>query len=180
MDTKKLLPAGVQVKKLQSHQDSRGMFKELFRQSWIDETKIVQWNLVSSHANSLRGVHVHFKHHDYLTVLQGRLQLGLVDLRQQSPTENLSIILDLPADIDQIVLIPPGVAHGFWFPEPCTCLFGVSHYWDVEDEKGCLYSDAGLRLDWKLDGQPTLSEKDKQLPSLKELRESHTIIYQPC
>lgn len=173
------LPHGVQTISSQSHHDSRGLFRELFRQSWITETDFRQWNLITSHANSIRGVHVHFTHYDYLTVLQGHIQLGLVDLRQQSPTENMSVLLDLPADSGQSVLIPPGVAHGFLFLKESTCLFGVSHYWDVEDEKGCLYSDPDLRLGWEHLDQPILSEKDTQLPSLKALRACHPIHYQP-
>ena len=172
-----LLPEGVKISHLDYHQDSRGTFIELFRRSWLIETDLIQWNLVTSHANTIRGVHVHFQHYDYLTLLQGRMQLGLVDLRQGSPTEKLSVVIDLPAHAQQTVLIPPGVAHGFRFIEESSCLFGVSHYWDIEDEKGCLYNDPALRLGWDhLDC--IVSEKDRRLPTLEALLELYSIPYQ--
>lgn len=173
------LPQGVVLTQLQTYPDSRGTFCELFRQSWVPQISFVQWNLVVSEANSLRGVHVHFTHSDYLTVVQGHLQLGLIDLRGDSPTVGLSVVVDLRTATAQTILIPPGVAHGFWFPEQTTCLFGVSHYWDVDDEKGCLYSDPELGFGWENLNQPMVSAKDARLPSLKTLRESHPLIRRP-
>lgn len=97
-------------------------------------------------------------------------------MRRDSPTEGLRVLVDLRAVAPQAILIPPGVAHGFWFPEQTTCLFGVSHYWDVDDEKGCLYSDPELGLGWESLNQPVISAKDARLPSLKTLREAHPLI----
>jgi hypothetical protein len=58
-----------------------GTFTEIFRESWLDAPKFVQWNAVTSRAGTLRGAHVHRRHADYLVVLAGHLTLGLVDLR---------------------------------------------------------------------------------------------------
>ena len=57
----------------------------------------MQWNAVWSEAGVLRGVHVHIRHDDYLTVPVGRASVGLRDLRRGSPTEGLSALVELSA-----------------------------------------------------------------------------------
>lgn len=71
------LPDGVVVTPLVAHGDDRGRFIEIFRASWPTGIEPLQWNIVSSVAGVLRGVHVHRRHGDYLTVASGRLTLGL-------------------------------------------------------------------------------------------------------
>ena len=56
--------------------------------------------------------------------------LGLRDLRAGSPSEGAADVLVLTADQPAAVEIPPGVAHGFWFPEASIHVYAVSHYWD--------------------------------------------------
>ena len=58
----------------------------------------MQWNLVSSAPNTLRGVHVHLAHWDYLHVAVGAMLLGLNDMRPWSPTHGQSALLRLAAD----------------------------------------------------------------------------------
>ena len=41
---------------LVAHPDSRGTLTELFRQEWFDGPCPLQWNMVQSEANVLRGV----------------------------------------------------------------------------------------------------------------------------
>jgi dTDP-4-dehydrorhamnose 3,5-epimerase len=64
-----------------------------------------------SAAAVLRGVHVHRRHVDYLTLVSGTMRIGLCDLRQESPTYRLGTALDITPS--EAILIPPGVAHGF-------------------------------------------------------------------
>ena len=81
-----MLPAGVEARRLQPHADDRGVFTELFRESWGVGVAPAQWNVVRSGQNVLRGVHVHWRHADYLTVVSGRATIGLHDLRDDSDT----------------------------------------------------------------------------------------------
>ena len=172
------LPIGVQLLDLEPHHDERGTFIEVFRQNWSPDAIFLQWNLVHSSPNTLRGVHVHHTHTDYLTAVNGRMTVGLKDLRQQSPTENLAVTVELLAQKPQVLLIPPGVAHGFWFAEAATHLYAVSHYWDTADELGCRFDDLDLGFGWE-NLTPKLSFKDQHLPSLKTLRQNHPIVYLP-
>jgi dTDP-4-dehydrorhamnose 3,5-epimerase len=165
---KNLVPIGVEISILQAHKDERGVFTELFRASWIPATEFVQWNAVNSEAGVLRGVHVHLKHHDYLTVLKGRVLFGLKDLRKNSPTEGMIATIEITANHPQTLHIPPGVAHGFYFLEPSTHIYAVSEYWDLADELGCRYDDDALQIKWP-NLHPLISERDKCLPSLASI-----------
>ena len=77
-----MLPEGVRCQPLVPRADERGVFTELFRDSWSVEVKPAQWNGVRSVANVLRGVHAHWRHADYLALAVGRATIGLYDLRE--------------------------------------------------------------------------------------------------
>ena len=166
-----MLPADVSCIALTPHEDSRGVFTEVFRDSWAVGVAPAQWNLVSSAANVLRGVHAHWRHSDYLLVASGRMTLGLHDLRQGSDTEGLAVALELRGEKPSGVVIPPGVAHGFYFTEPSIHVYAVSHEWDPSDELGCRWDDPELGIPWPAD-DPLLSERDALLGTLTDLRDA--------
>jgi dTDP-4-dehydrorhamnose 3,5-epimerase len=163
------LPAGVRLVLLHMHADDRGVFTELFRQSWFDELTPLQWNVVRSEPDVLRGVHVHLRHADYVTVVSGRALFGLCDLRPGSPTVNLRTLVEMDGRRLQALFIPPGVAHGFYFLEHSMHIYAVSEYWDMEDELGCHFADPDLALSWPTT-TPRLSPRDQALPSLAALK----------
>jgi dTDP-4-dehydrorhamnose 3,5-epimerase len=162
------LPAGCSLRRLTTHRDERGSFTELFRREWDTGADPVQWNVVGSAAGVLRGVHVHIRHDDYLTVPQGHATVGLRDLRRSSHTAGMSTLIDLRGDDVHALTIPHGVAHGFLFHEHSVHVYAVTRYWDPEDELACHWADPGLELDWPV--QPTLvSPRDEAAESLSAL-----------
>jgi len=163
------LPCGVALRPLVAHADPRGVLYEIFRAEWSAHARPVQWNFVRSAAGVLRGVHLHPRHWDYLVVLDGCMTLGLADLRSGSPTEGLASIVTLDAAELRAALIPPGVAHGFYFDVPSLHVYGVDCYWNPADELGCRFDDPGLGLRWPI-APKLLSERDRALPPLAELR----------
>jgi dTDP-4-dehydrorhamnose 3,5-epimerase len=130
--------------------------------------KPLQWNMVTSAAGVLRGVHVHRRHWDYVIVSHGKATIGLSDLRPDSATFGKGVALPFDAERPQAVIIPNGVAHGFYFPVDATFLFGVSHYWALDDELGCHWTDPKLNISFPCDN-PMLSPRDATLPPLAEL-----------
>jgi dTDP-4-dehydrorhamnose 3,5-epimerase len=164
-----MLADGVELHPLEPRPDDRGVFTELFRESWGLPVAPAQWNAVRSGANVLRGVHAHWRHTDYLTVVAGRATIGLHDLREGSATEALATIVDLVGDAPAALVIPAGVAHGFYFHEPSLHVYAVSHEWDPADELGCRWDDPGLGIAWPC-VDPHVSERDRRLGSLGELR----------
>ena len=165
-----MLPSGTRVHPLATHADERGAFTELFREEWETGVRPVQWNAVASEAGVLRGVHVHVRHGDYLTVVAGSAHVGLCDLRDDSPTADMAAMVELRADAMAAIVIPPGVAHGFLFPEPSLHVYAVTHYWDEEDELGCHWDDPALRLEWPR-APRLVSSRDERAGSLAALRE---------
>jgi dTDP-4-dehydrorhamnose 3,5-epimerase len=145
------------------------VFTELFRATWELPVAPAQWNVVRSEANVLRGVHVHWRHTDYLTIVAGRATIGLHDLREGSPTEGIGTAVELTADEPAALVIPTGVAHGFYFHEPSIHVYAVSHEWDPADELGCRFDDPDLSITWP-SASPHISERDETLGSLRELR----------
>lgn len=168
MDPAAEKPLGVILRDLVSHRDERGCLTEVFRAKWAGDEAFVQWNFVDSNRNTLRGVHVHPMHSDYLVVLQGRLMLGLHDLRRWSPTFHLSCLIEMRGEQLQGAFIPPGVAHGFYFPEKTRYVYGVTDYWNHSDELGCLWNDPQLSIQWPATA-PVLSQRDREASSLPEL-----------
>ena len=62
----------------------------------------------------------------------------------------MSALVELAEDPLTALLIPHGVAHGFYFAEPSLHLYGVTKYWDVGDELACHWADPG----WRFPGPP--------------------------
>lgn len=162
------LPEGTFVHSLEPHLDERGSFTELFRAEWPTGVAPIQWNAVRSGEGVLRGVHVHLRHDDYLTVLVGRAAVGLRDLRRGSPSEGLSALVELRGDRPAALVIPHGVAHGFYFPEPSLHVYAVTEYWDLEDELSCRWDDPALEIPWPVDSAQ-VSERDAASPPLQAL-----------
>jgi dTDP-4-dehydrorhamnose 3,5-epimerase len=169
MNDSRSLPAGVLGGELDMHPDIRGHVTELFRASWLSDLSFVQWTVLSSDADVLRGMHVHLRQTDYLVVLHGRSFVGLRDLRSSSPTEGLVSLTELTSQSLNSLLIPPGVAHGFYSDVPTIMLLGTNRYYDPSDQRGCRWDDPDLAVPWPIKRSPTTAPHDATLPSFKEL-----------
>lgn len=165
------IPYGVILRDLASHRDERGSLTEVFRASWAGDEAFIQWNLVDSNPNTLRGVHVHPVHADYLVALEGCLMLGLHDLRKWSPSFRRSCLVALRGEQLQGAFIPPGVAHGFYFADKTRYVYGVTDYWNPADELGCRWNDPQLAIEWPAT-DPLLSQRDREAASLQALMDA--------
>lgn len=171
------LPHDLLLTPLQPHRDDRGTFVELYREEWETRVEPIQWNLVHSEAGVLRGVHVHPRHDDYLTIVRGRATIGLRDLREGSPTEGAAACVELTELQPTAISIPHGVAHGFYFQEPSTHVYAVSHYWDMADELGCRWDDPALEIPWPQQ-HAHVSARDEALPPLDALLDEFNAAWQ--
>lgn len=165
-----MLPEGVRVIDLSPNVDGRGAFTEIFRSEWKTGVLPIQLNAVSSLAGTLRGVHVHPVHNDYLTVISGEAVIGLCDLREGSSTKGMSALVPMTTDFPVGLVIPKGVAHGFYFTKPSIHFYAVDRYFDPADELGCAWDDPALEIAWP--GKPEhLSARDLHAPPLSKLLE---------
>jgi dTDP-4-dehydrorhamnose 3,5-epimerase len=128
----------------------------------------VQWNVVRSEPGVLRGVHVHLRHDDYLMVVAGRGLFGLRDMRVKTETPDAVALVELSAEQPATLVIPHGVAHGFYFFEPSITFYAVTHYWNMDDELGCRWDDQSLGIPWPVT-EARLSPRDEAAPSFATL-----------
>jgi dTDP-4-dehydrorhamnose 3,5-epimerase len=150
------------------HPDERGVFTEVFRDEWNIAARPVQWNVVSSAAGVLRGVHVHPRHDDYFVLVSGSATIGLADLRDGSPTKGVAAVVEQRGDNLSALVIPHGVAHGVLYHAPSTHLYSVSHEWHTDDEVAMRWDDPDLGIPWP--AVPTLlSQRDAEAPALADV-----------
>ncbi|MCB0160640.1 MAG: dTDP-4-dehydrorhamnose 3,5-epimerase family protein [Caldilineaceae bacterium] len=161
---------GVKFTKLRAFGDARGRFLETFRKEWFPERTwaIVQTNRSDSVAGVLRGLHYHFKQVDYWYVPHGRIRVGLADLRQGSPTQGASQVIEIGDDNQMGVFIPTGVAHGFYALTDATLTYLVDNYYDGADELGVAWNDPTLAVPWHVDA-PLLSARDEDNPAYRTI-----------
>jgi dTDP-4-dehydrorhamnose 3,5-epimerase len=180
--------AGVRYGGLVRHADSRGAFREVWRESAFGELtaaetgappgsapRFVQANLSSSAPGVLRGLHYHRRQLDYWTVLAGRALVALVDVRPLlDGTGPRALVETRELGPDEWVVIPVGVAHGFLALDALELLYLVTNEYDGSDELGFAWDDPDVAVPWPAlsmtpGGRPILSERDQSNPTLAEL-----------
>lgn len=164
----KIFIDGVKIIDLKMNEDSRGSYNEIFKDIWGYAPKIKQWSVATSKKRAIRGMRVHFKHYDYNCLCQGKAVYILKDMRKGSPTEGKTQYVDLSAEKFQVVITPPGVAHGFYFYENSIFIVGITDYYDKNDELGFYYKDPDADIEWP-GGKHIVSLKDKNSSSYLSL-----------
>lgn len=161
---------GVQLVSLKPFGDERGRFMETFRKEWFPQRswEIVQTNRSDSMAGVLRGLHYHFKQVDYWYVVNGRIRVGLCDLRPGSSTYRAAQTIEMGAENQLGLFIPTGVAHGFVALTDATLIYLVDNYYDGADEYGVAWNDPEIGLSWGVES-PLLSARDAANPRLSEI-----------
>lgn len=166
---------GVIILEPKVFQDDRGFFMETYQQQKYLEaginTSFVQDNLSFSQKNTLRGLHYQYPHGQakLVQVLQGSALDVAVDIRHGSPTFGKWVSVELTENNNRQFFIPAGFAHGFVVLND-TALFSYkcSDYYSPSDEKGIVYSDPHLDINWPK-SEFILSDKDKTYPCLQEI-----------
>ena len=162
------LPSGVDVRDLPKHGDDRGVLVELTGATLGVDAQPAQWNVLHSAANTLRGMHVHVRHTDWITVVAGEAVLALVDLRSGTLDGAARATVTLNATSLRLLTIPPGVLHGIYTPDASVILNGLSQSFDPDDDLAVRYDDPALRLDWSVE-DPVLSSRDRTAPTVADL-----------
>jgi len=150
--------------------DPRGFFFESYnRRAFSDATgldlEFVQDNQSFSVRNVLRGLHYQLRRPQgkLVTVLAGDIFDVAVDLRRGSPTFGKWAAVNLSGSGHRMVWIPPGFAHGFLvLSEHAFIQYKVTDYYAPGDERTVMWNDPDLAIVWPLEGEPIVSDKDRQ------------------
>jgi len=166
---------GVILVDLQPFADERGRFTETFRTEWFPqrEWKRIQTNRSDSRAGVLRGLHYHFKQVDYWYVFDGRIRVGLVDLRPASAGYRQTEAIELDAADNRGLFIPIGVAHGFLALTDANLFYTVDNYYDGADEYGLAWNDPEVAVAWNTIDTPIISGRDAVNPFLRDIPQSN-------
>lgn len=151
------------------HGDERGRFYETYRRSWFPlGREMVQGNRSDKAAGAVVGLHYHLHQADYWQVVVGEARVVLHDLREGSPTDGATEVLELSGGNARGVFIPPGVAHGFASVTDLTLTYLVDQYYNPADELGVAWDDPDVGAEWGV-GDPILSERDRRNPRRGEI-----------
>lgn len=156
--------------------DARGWFSETwqaerYREAGIQEA-FVQDNLARSSHGVLRGLHAQLPHAQgkLVQVLEGAVFDVAVDARQGSPTFGRWEGVELTGDESKQFYVPPGFFHGYLvLSETALFCYKVTDFYHPESELALRWDDPDVGIEWPLQGEPTLSGKDRQAPLLKDL-----------
>lgn len=159
--------------------DERGFFLESYKKSEFYANGITiefnQDNHSKSTKGVLRGLHYQLPpkaQAKLVRCVQGEIFDVAVDIRKNSPTFGKWVGEKLSAENKKMLFIPEGFAHGFVvLSETAELLYKASNEYSKEHDRGVFWNDPEISVEWGIDFEPILSEKDKHQPLLKDIEE---------
>lgn len=157
--------------------DSRGFFYESWNEKTFREatgiiTEFKQDNHSRSNRNVLRGLHyqLHRPQGKLVSVVQGKVLDVVLDLRRSSPAFGKWFSVELSEEKPLQLWIPPGLAHGFLVKSDfADFLYKTTEFYIPEYERCIHWDDPQVNINWDLETEPLLSDKDKKGLSFSEL-----------
>ncbi len=159
----------------QAFADERGIFYEMykytdFKNNGID-TKFLQDNLSFSKKGVLRGLHYQKgskAQAKLVSVIQGSIIDVIVDVRPYSNTFKQWSSYYLNDCNKTMLYVPEGFAHGFVSLGNNTIVhYKCTQEYDPSSDSGIRYDDPTLNIKWPQNIELIISEKDRNLPYLK-------------
>ncbi len=158
---------------------------ETYRQNVLAEAGIRETFVQDNHSRSsrgvLRGLHYQLRHAQakLCRVAQGEVLDIAVDIRVGSPNFGKWVGVVLSGENHAQIYIPKGFAHGFVVrSETADFLYKCSDYYDGPDDRGVLWNDPGLAINWDMES-PIISEKDTRYLTLAQTPHDQLPRYEP-
>lgn len=156
--------------------DQRGVFYEAYQfkryQGCDIDATFIQDNVSCSQKGVLRGLHHQQQQTQakLVSVMLGEVFDVIVDIRQDSPSFGKYVGVTLDAGSHRQVYMPPGCAHGFYVTsEQAVLSYKCTDYYHHASEISLRWDDPDLAIAWPIQGDPTLSAKDRQGLYLKDI-----------
>jgi dTDP-4-dehydrorhamnose 3,5-epimerase len=166
---------GVMVIIPQVFGDHRGWFMETYSELIFKEEKVgikfVQDNHSYSAAKgTLRGLHYQLNPRAQTKLVRctkGSIFDVAVDIRKGSPTFGKWYGIELSEENKKQLLIPKGFAHGFiTLTDNVEVQYKVDELYAPEFDRGIIWNDPSIAVEWPIGLLPVLSEKDENAPLL--------------
>tara|TARA_B100000949_G_C14286809_1_gene454701 strand:+ start:1409 stop:1957 length:549 start_codon:yes stop_codon:yes gene_type:complete len=138
-------------------EDERGYFFESYNHKKFceaigQEVNFVQDNQSFSKKGVLRGLHFQKGEHvqaKLVSVLEGRIQDVVVDLRKNSPTFGEHLSFELSSESKEQLFVPRGFAHGFLtLSESARVFYKCDNYYNKDSEAGIHFGSEQLKIKW--------------------------------
>lgn len=157
--------------------DNRGFFMETYKRSDFYangiEVEFNQDNHSKSSKGVLRGLHYQASPYGQAKIVRcgrGRIYDVAVDIRPDSETFGQYVKAELSEENKHMLYIPIGFAHGFVaLSDEVELLYKASGEYNPQADRGVLWNDPDINIDWNIDFEPILSDKDKVQPKLNEI-----------
>ena len=152
------------------YKDERGFFFEsynnrTFNQEIGSNINFVQDNHSKSSKGTLRGLHYQIPPRaqgKLIRVIRGEIFDVVVDLRRLSKTFGKWIGVNLSEHNNKQLWVPEGFAHGFLvISDIAECLYKTTEYYSPEHERGIIWDDKELNIEWPINiNKILISKKD--------------------
>ena len=150
---------GAYIIELEKFEDERGFFTRVWDKKIMQDqglkSDLVQMSFsFSKKKGTLRGMHFQkepFQEVKIVKCIQGKIFDVIIDLRVESKTYKKWIGVELSADIQKMIYVPEGFAHGFQTLEENThVLYQMSNWFSPEHEKGIRWDDKDFNIRWPI------------------------------
>ncbi|EAQ3922454.1 dTDP-4-dehydrorhamnose 3,5-epimerase, partial [Salmonella enterica] len=149
--------------------DERGFFMESFNQKVFEEAvgrkiEFVQDNHSKSTKGVLRGLHYQVEPYaqgKLVRCIAGEVFDVAVDIRKDSETFGKWVGVNISSENKRQLWIPEGFAHGFLvLSDSADFLYKTSNYYSPIHERGIVWNDPTININWPINIDKILSEKD--------------------
>ena len=165
---------GTYIIELEKVGDERGFFARAWCQKEFREhdlvTQFVQCNLsFNKRGNTLRGMHYQSAPLEEVKLVRctrGAIFDVIIDLRPESSTFLKWIGVELTSDNYNMLYVPERFAHGYLtLTKESEVFYQVSQFYSPNHERGVRWNDPVFGIDWPIDGDVVISEKDNNWPN---------------
>ncbi|ANU27553.1 dTDP-4-dehydrorhamnose 3,5-epimerase [Planococcus versutus] len=163
--------------------DHRGWFtetynKESFKKAGLNLDFVQDNHSFSASKGTLRGLHYQLAPKSQTKLVRctkGSIFDVAVDIRKGSATYGEWFGIELTAENKKQLLVPKGFAHAFMTLEDnVEVQYKVDELYSPENDRGIIWNDPTISVEWPLNLMPILSGKDEKAPLLKDADNNFT------
>lgn len=143
---------GVKIKKLASHKDGRGYFREILRKEDDLLGSFGQVSVSLTKPGIIKAFHWHRRQDDLFYAVNGKAVVVLYDRREDSKTFGKLMKFEMRGDMPKLLFIPKKIAHGYKAlgKNPLIMLYIMSRSYNSKkpDEFRIPHDDPTIGFDW--------------------------------
>jgi dTDP-4-dehydrorhamnose 3,5-epimerase len=166
--------------------DARGFFvrtydKAMFEQNNLVTNWIQESHSFSSKKGTLRGLHFQNPPHGETKLVraaQGKIFIVLLDIRPESSSFGNWDHTEISLENNELLYVPKGIAMGMCtLTDNCSLLYKMDTEYRPESGRTIRWNDPELNIQWPVESNPIISDKDRTAPLFREYLEQESLSY---